>query len=330
MRAVVITQGEPSPSVSIEDLEPSLLGGDTLIAVEHSCINFKDAMVTQPGNRVARRSPVIGGVDLAGRVLEAPAGTFKPGTSVVVHGRGLGVSQHGGFAPLARVPHEWVTPLPDGLSTRSAMLAGTAGFTAVASLAKLEAVGISPGRGPILVTGASGGVGSIAILALASAGYEVVASTGKVAETKYLKTLGASQVIRRDAIDDRPERSLGSERWAGAIDCVGGSTLTAILRSLSYDGAVAASGLTGGSKLETSVYPFIVRGVSLLGIDSVEMPNDERRQVWGRLTRLLSPKALESILDGEVGLDGVPEKLVQVAAGQLRGRVLVTPESEPG
>jgi acrylyl-CoA reductase (NADPH) len=324
MRAVLITQGEPTPTVRFEDVEESVLEGEVLIDVEHSTINFKDAMVTQPGNRVARRSPLIGGVDLAGRIAEAPIGTYEPGTPVVVHGHGLGVSHHGGFAQRARVPLDWVTPLPPTLSTRAAMIAGTAGFTAMASIAKIEAAGIDPSKGPVLVTGATGGVGSTAVALLAAAGYEVVASTGKRAEAGYLQALGADRVIAREDIDDNHQRTLGSERWAAAIDCVGGRTLAAILRSLRYGGAVAASGLTGGTELSTNVYPFIVRAVSLLGVDAVEMEGLERLEVWARLAATISPATLESIVAVEVGLDGVPDQLAIIAAGDIRGRVLIT------
>ena len=327
MRAVLITQTDPTPSVAVVDFDESLLVGDTLIAVEHSTINFKDAMVTMQGNRVARQSPLIGGVDLAGTILECPDPRFPVGSSVIVHGHQLGVARHGGFAERARVDTEWVIAVPPSMSTRSAMIAGTAGFTAMASMMKIMNAGIQPGDGPILVTGATGGVGSASVLLLAQAGYEVVASSGKRDESEYLESLGAERVIGRDEIDNNPERTLGSERWAAAIDCVGGPTLTAILRSLRYGGVVAASGLTAGSTLETTVFPFIVRAVSLLGIDAVEINATERQAIWNELGSRLSKDDLERILDEEITLDDVPQKLEALRNGFMRGRVLITPDN---
>jgi acrylyl-CoA reductase (NADPH) len=322
MKAVVITQEDPQPTVEVRDVDEGLLEGDTVIAVEYSTLNFKDAMVTQAGNRVARRSPLIGGVDLAGRIVESADPALVPGTSVVAHCYGIGVSHHGGFASLARVPSSWVVPLGN-LTTRAAMIYGTAGFTAMASIQRLEHNGLTQGDGPILVTGATGGVGSTAVALLARAGYHVVASSGKASEHAYLTDLGAQEIIGRDEIDDKPERTLGTERWAGAIDCVGGSTLAAILRTLHYRGAVAASGLTGGNVFESTVYPFIVRANSLIGIDAVEMALDERTSIWHRLDGALEDAVLESIVASEIGLDDVPTYLREVASGAVRGRVLV-------
>jgi acrylyl-CoA reductase (NADPH) len=322
MKAVVITQEEPRPRVEVCEVDEELLEGDTVIAVEYSTLNFKDAMVTQAGNRVARRSPLIGGVDLAGRIIESADPALAPGTTVVAHCYGIGVSHHGGFAPLAKVPSPWVVPL-GRLTTRAAMILGTAGFTAMASIQRLEHHGLTPSMGPVLVTGATGGVGSTAVALLARAGYQVVASSGKAAEHAYLSTLGAHAVIGRDEIDDKPDRTLGSERWAGAIDCVGGSTLASILRTLHYRGAVAASGLTGGNSFETSVYPFIVRANALIGIDAVEMALDERTAIWHRLDDALDSQVLETIVAHEITLHEVPTLLRDVAGGAVRGRVLV-------
>ena len=323
MRAVVVTQNEDSPSVALQEFDQTSLEGEVLVAVAWSTINFKDAMVTQARNRVARRSPLIGGVDLAGRVVSDSTGSLNVGDEVIVHGHGLGVANHGGFAEFARVPAEWVVPLPDGLSLRESMIAGTAGFTAMASFIRLTSLGITPSSGPILVTGASGGVGSTAVALLGHAGFDVVASTGKSAESAYLLSLGAREVIGREDIDDAPQKTFGSERWAGAIDCVGGATLHSILRSLRYGGVVAASGLTGGSQLETTVYPFIVRGVSLLGIDAVEMPSDQRRAIWETFSVAMPKDILDSIVDLEIGLREVPSQLERVAHGAVRGRILI-------
>ena len=265
--------------LSLEDLPP----GEVLVAVEWSAVNYKDGMVARPGNRVARISPLVPGVDLVGTVVASDAPDVPVGSRVIAHGYDLGVARHGGFAHYARIPSDWVVPLPDGLSPRRAAVLGTAGFTAALSLHRLEHHGLRPGTGPLLVTGASGGVGGMAVVLAAARGYEVVASTGRTAEAPYLAGLGAAEVIGRDDLVVDPERTLGPERWAGAVDCVGGATLAAVLRSLRYGAAVAASGLTGGPALETSVYPFIVRNAALLGIDTVLTPIGERRAVWDEL-----------------------------------------------
>jgi acrylyl-CoA reductase (NADPH) len=296
--------------------------GDVLIRVDWSAVNYKDGMVGQAGNRVARISPLIPGVDLVGTVAAADA--YPAGQPVIVHGYDLGVAHHGGFAEFARVPADWVVPLPDGLSPRHAAIIGTAGFTAALSLRRLEIHGLAPGQGRVLVTGASGGVGSMSVALLASRGYEVVASTGKDREHPYLLGLGASEVIGRDLGGD-PARVLGPERWAGAVDCVGGQTLAAVLRSLRYGSGVAASGLTGGNALETSVYPFIVRGVALLGIDSVQTPIAERRKVWDQLVNAFDKSMLDDMVADEIGLQQLPDALSAIIAGGVRGRILVRP-----
>ncbi|MGH9096870.1 MAG: acryloyl-CoA reductase [Acidimicrobiales bacterium] len=304
---------------SVDDLP----AGDVLIRVDWSAVNYKDGMVAQPGNRVARISPLVPGVDLVGTVVTG--GGYDVGQPVIVHGHDLGVAHHGGFAAYARVPADWVVPLPDGLGPRQAAIIGTAGFTAALSLRRLEIHGLTPDRGPVLVTGSSGGVGSMSVALLASRGYEVVASTGKAGEHPYLTGLGATEVIGRDLGDNG--RVLGPERWAGAIDCVGGRTLAGVLRSLRYGAGVAASGLTGGNALETSVYPFIVRGVALLGIDSVQTPMAERREVWNQLAGAFDPSVLDDMAADQIGLDGVPAALAAIAAGSVRGRILVRPGS---
>ncbi|MGH9089054.1 MAG: acryloyl-CoA reductase, partial [Acidimicrobiales bacterium] len=305
-----------------EDLPP----GEVLVDVEWSAVNYKDAMVTVPGNRVARKSPLVPGVDLAGTVAASDDPDLAPGTPVLVHGYDLGVARHGGFATRARVPAGWVVPLPPDLDARRAMVIGTAGFTAVLSLRRLEQVGVAPGGGPVLVTGASGGVGSAAVAVLAGHGYEVVASTGKADEHDYLRRLGAAEVVGRDAVAGDEGRVLGVERWAAAVDCVGGSTLAAILRALRYGGAVAASGLTAGTDLATTVYPFIVRGVSLLGVDSVSVPLAARRAVWATMGGELAAPVLDDMVAAEIGLDGLDGALADMLGGQVRGRVLVRPD----
>ena len=244
---------------------------------------------------------------------------------MIVHGYDLGVARHGGFAAYARVPAAWVVPLPRGLSARQAAALGTAGFTAALSLHRLEQVGLTPGDGPLLVTGASGGVGGMAVALAAARGYEVVASTGRTGEQPYLEGLGAAEVIGRDGLVVAPERTLGPERWAGAVDCVGGATLAAVLRTLRYGAAVAASGLTGGSALETTVYPFIVRNVALLGVDTVSTPLEERIAVWEALAGGFPLDVLDTMVEGEVGLDGLEAVLADILAGRVRGRMLVRP-----
>jgi len=305
--------------------------GDVTVAVAWSSVNYKDAMVTVPGNRVARRSPLVPGVDLAGTVVATDDAAIPVGTPVVVHGHDLGVAHHGGFASLARVPASWVVPLPDGLDTRQAMVVGTAGFTAAMSVDALERWGVGPERGPVLVTGASGGVGSMAVAMLARRGYQVTASTGKVHEDAWLRALGATDVIGRDELLVAPERTLGPGRWAAAVDCVGGDMLAWVLRDLAYGGAVAASGLTGGSALATTVYPFITRGVALLGIDTVAVPTAQRQAVWRRIADPgdLRPEDLERFVAREVDLAGLPDALDAVLRAAVRGRILVRPPAPP-
>jgi acrylyl-CoA reductase (NADPH) len=282
-------------------------------------------MVTRPGNRVARISPLIPGVDLAGTVLDSNEPSIRVGQGVIAHGYDLGVAHHGGFSELARVPAGWVVPLPATLTTRRAATIGTAGFTAALSLHRLEHHGLEPASGPVLVTGASGGVGSMAVSLLASRGYQVVASTGKASEHDYLLGLGAAEVIDRDDLLGEPERTLGPERWAGAVDCVGGSTLSAVLRTLRYGAAVAASGLTGGNAFESTVYPFIVRSVSLIGIDTVQTPIAERRSVWEEMATDWPPEVLDRMVDQELTLDRLEPALERIMGGGVRGRVLVRP-----
>jgi len=309
-------------TLTIEDLPE----GEVVIEVAWSAVNYKDGMVTRPGNRVARTSPLVPGVDLVGTVAASDSPSVAVGSEVIVHGYDLGVARHGGFAGFARVPAAWVVPLPQGLTPRRAAALGTAGFTAALSLHRLEANGLRPSHGPVLVTGASGGVGGMAVALCAAKGYDVVASTGRTSERPYLEGLGASDVIGRDDLVVDPERTLGPERWAGAVDCVGGSTLAAVLRTLRYGAAVAASGLTGGSALETTVYPFIVRNVALLGIDTVSTPLAERIDVWAELAMGFPMDVLDSMVEGEVTLDGLGPALENILAGRVRGRMLVRPD----
>lgn len=324
--AFVARRHDERVETGVEELEESdLPQGEVLIAVEWSGLNYKDAMAVQPANKVARRSPLIPGVDLAGTVQASSDPAVAPGDAVLVHGYDLGVAHHGGFSQLARVPASWVVPLPASLDARQAMIVGTAGFTAHLSLRRLERLGLRPGEGPLVVTGASGGVGSMAVALAAHQGFEVVASSGKAEEHQYLRHLGASDVVGRDDLGVAEGRVLGPERWAGAIDCVGGATLSQVLRTLRYGGAVAASGLVAGTELATTVYPFIVRNVSLLGIDSVATPIEQRRALWEDLSLHLPTELLEDIVARQIGLDQLPEALSEQMAGRTRGRVLLHP-----
>ena len=311
------------PSV-VELTEGDLPAGDVLIRVEWSAINFKDAMVTRPGNRVARQFPLIPGVELAGSVEASESPDFSPGTRVLVQGYDLGVAHHGGFSAFARVPADWVVPLPDSLSCRHAAIIGLAGVTALMSLQRMRQHGTTTEDGPILVTGASGGVGSAAVALLANAGFEVVASSGKTAEHEYLKELGAAQVVGRQFTED-DGRTLGPQMWGGVVDCVGGTALAEALRTVRYGGAVAASGLTGGNNLETTVYPFIVRGVALLGIDTVATPIEERRALWAEMADVFPLEHCEDMVNEEIGLDGLTSALGRVLDAAVRGRILVAP-----
>ena len=305
-------------------VEPDLLPADGVtIRVHWSSVNYKDALATIPRGRVARISPLIPGVDLAGEVVQSDDPALPTGQQVIAHTIGLGESRHGGFAEYARVPAEWIVPLPDGLTMRQAMAIGTAGFTAGYSVHLLERHGLQPGNGPVLVTGATGGVGSVAVGVLAQRGYEVAASTGKTGETEYLHTLGATTVLSRQETSAPSDKPLESERWAGAVDSVGGATLAYVLRTLRYGAAVAASGLTGGAALQTTVMPFILRGVSLFGVDSVRMPIERRREIWQRMATDLRPRGLDDAITREVGLEELESVLDGILAGTVRGRTVV-------
>jgi putative YhdH/YhfP family quinone oxidoreductase len=292
-----------------------------LVDVQWSSVNYKDALASIPTGKVARISPIVPGIDLAGTLAE-DAGGLSAGTEVIGHGYDIGVARHGGFAERARVPAEWLVALPSGLSMRDAMVIGTAGFTAGLSVLALEDHGVKPGDGPVLVTGATGGVGSVALNLLAARGYEVVASTGKAGSHDYLRSLGAKDIVDRDTLSEPGGRALEKTVWAAAVDCVGGVTLANVLSRIDYGGAVAASGLTGGGQLPTTVMPFILRSVSLLGIDSVQTPIERRRAVWERLATDLKPSGLADI-GHEIGLDDLPGVLDGILTGSITGRNVV-------
>lgn len=299
--------------------------GTVTIKVAYSSVNYKDALAITPKGGVVREYPIIPGIDIAGEVVESEHADFKVGDQVVAHGYDIGTARHGGYAEYARVPGEWVVRL-DKLTPRDAATIGTAGFTAAMSVEALLDRGITPDDGPILVTGASGGVGSTSVDLLAAAGFEVVASTGKTDAAELLTSLGAAKVIGRLPEDpDAKIRPLGKAEWAGAVDCVGGNTLAYVLSTVKYGGAVAASGLTGGAALPTTVLPFILRGVALLGIDSVQLGIERRRVLWERLEEGLRPAHLDAIAT-EVPVRDVAKVLDQIRSGGTTGRFVVAVE----
>ncbi len=304
-------------SFAAADLPP----GEVVVRVAWSSVNFKDGLAVRPDGKVARISPLIPGIDLAGEVVATEAADIPVGTSVVAHGYELGVARHGGYAEYQRVPAGWVVPLAPGLTPREAMAIGTAGFTAAMSVVALEERGLTPDDGPVLVTGASGGVGGTALAILADRGYELWAVTGKPEEHARLGALGATGFLTREevAAEGKP---LESERWAGAVDAVGAASLPYVLRTLRTGAAVASSGNASGPALQTTVFPFILRGVALLGMDSVNVPIARRRWIWDRLATDLRPRALgESCV--EVTLDTLDEALDGIVAGSARGRWVV-------
>jgi putative YhdH/YhfP family quinone oxidoreductase len=302
--------------------------GEVTIRVDWSSINYKDALATIPKGQVARISPLVPGIDLAGEVVASDSDAVGVGDEVLVTGYDLGVAHHGGWARYARVPAEWVVALPDGLSPHDAMALGTAGLTAGLSIHALEAHGLTAADGPVLVLGASGGVGSTAVGALANAGYEVWAGTGKAGEHDYLRGLGAHEIVTREETTAESQRPLEKPRWAAVVDPVGGAGTAYALRTTRYGGAVALSGLTAGTSLPTTVLPFILRSVSLLGIDSVAASTGLRREVWSRLASDLRPRGLDDAIAREVDLEGIEPVLDALLAGEAVGRTVVRlPES---
>jgi acrylyl-CoA reductase (NADPH) len=289
--------------------------------VEYSTLNYKDGLALTGKAPVVRRFPMIAGIDFAGTVQSSSHPGWKPGDKVILNGWGLGETHLGGYAEKARVKGDWLVRLPQSMSTRQAMAIGTAGYTAMLAVMALERAGVAPARGAVVVTGAAGGVGSVAIALLAKLGYTVIASTGRPAEAGYLKGLGATEVIERKELTG-PVRPLSKERWAGGIDAVGSTTLANVLSMTRYGGAVAACGLAGGMDLPTSVAPFILRGVSLIGIDSVMCPLTMRQQAWGRLETDLD-QAKIAAMTAEIGLGEVIDAGARVVAGEVRGRIVV-------
>ena len=322
-RALLARQDGDVVTASIETLDMAdLPPGDVTIRVAYSSVNYKDALALTAGGGVVRDYPLVPGIDLTGEVVASQSPDFAVGDQVLAHGYDIGTGRHGGYGEYVRLPAEQVVAL-GSLTPREGAAIGTAGFTAAMSVEALQRHGIEPGDGPVVVTGASGGVGSVSVDLLAAAGYRVVASTGKPQAAELLTRLGAAEVIGRLPADPEAKpRPLAKARWAGAVDCVGGATLADVLSTLDYAGAVAASGLTGGAALHTTVMPFILRGVALLGIDSVQLPIGARRALWERLGGPLKPAHLEHLIH-EVDLADVLAVVDQVRAGAFTGRAVV-------
>jgi acrylyl-CoA reductase (NADPH) len=321
-RAYVVDKPDGRYKVEVRTLtEADLMDGDVTIRVTHSTVNYKDGLALTGKGPVVRKFPMIPGIDLSGEVVACSSGAFSPGDKVVLTGCGVGEVHYGAYAGMARLKSEWLVPLPPSLTPRQAMAVGTAGFTAMQCVIRLERQGLTPERGPVVVTGAAGGVGSVAVAILAGLGWHVVASTGRPAEADYLKRLGAAEVIDRAELSG-PAKPLARERWAAGVDSVGSHTLANVLSMTKYGGAVAACGLAQGMDLPTSVAPFILRNVDLLGVDSVGCPRDLRLEVWRRLGRDLDTAKLDAMTSA-IGFDDLPAIGAAILDGKVKGRVVV-------
>jgi acrylyl-CoA reductase (NADPH) len=321
-KALVASKSDAGQTVDWAELIPGdLMDGDVVVRVTHTTINYKDGLALTGRAPIVRRWPLIPGIDLAGTVESSTHPEFKPGDKVVLDGWGIGETHHGGYAELARVNGDWLVPLPPAFSTSQAMAIGTAGYTAMLAVLALEAHEIEPGKGPVLVTGAAGGVGSIAVSLLAKLGYEVIASTGRPAEADFLKRLGAHSIIERSELSGTA-RPLGKERWAGAIDVAGSNTLANAIAMTRYGGCVAACGLAQGMDLSTSVAPFILRSVTLTGIDSVMAPKAKRLKAWARLATDLDRNKLDELTQTRP-LSDVMALAPELLAGRVRGRIVL-------
>ena len=321
-KAIVVEKSDGGQKVGLTDFdEAHLMEGDVTVRVEWSTVNYKDGLAVTGKSPVVRRFPLIAGIDFAGTVESSSHPRWQPGDRVIANGWGLGETHHGGFAEKARVKGDWLVRLPERNSARGAMAIGTAGYTAMLAVMALERHGVTPRQGPVIVTGAAGGLGSIAVALLAKLGFSVIAATGRPAEADYLKTLGAREIIERQELIGAP-RPLGKERWAGGIDTVGSTMLANVLSMTRYGGAIAACGLAGGMDWPATVAPFILRGVTLIGIDSVMCPLERRRDAWKRLASDLAASKLAA-MTSEIDLSGVVEAGRRVLEGGIRGRVVV-------
>ena len=322
-KGILINKDEQGYQASVTDIDDKVLPeGDVTVSVSHSTINYKDALAITGKAPVVRTFPMIPGIDLVGEVEQSDSDKFKIGDKVLLNGFGVGEVHCGGLAEKARLKSEWLIPLPESLSAKQAMAIGTAGYTAMLCVLALEKQGVTPEKGDILVTGANGGVGSFAIVILAKLGYKVVASTGRMEESDYLTKLGASDVIDRNTLSE-PGRPLGKERWAAAIDSVGGHTLANVCAGIKYGGVVAACGLAQSIEFPATVAPFILRGVTLAGIDSVMRPLEDRIEAWSRLGDIIEPDMFEAVA-ADIGLNEVVETASKLLEGKVRGRVVVT------
>jgi putative YhdH/YhfP family quinone oxidoreductase len=323
-RAFVVNKTADSFTSGLKSLTlDDLPAGEVLVKVAYSSVNYKDALASIPEGKIVRNYPFVPGIDLSGVVAESSDPRFKPGNEVIATSYEIGVSHYGGFSEYARLKADWIVPLPAGLTLKEAMALGTAGFTAALAVHQLEKNGLKPENGPVLITGASGGVGSIAISILSKLGYTVAASTGKEDRHAYLKSLGATDILSRQETSTESARPLEKERWAGSVDAVGGSTLAYLIRTTRYGGSIAACGNTGGPNFSTTVFPFILRGVNLLGIDSVNCPMDLRRQLWQHLASDYKPTLLLDSISHEASLDELPQALTAILRGGVRGRTIV-------
>ncbi|MGC1559799.1 MAG: MDR family oxidoreductase [Bradyrhizobium sp.] len=321
-KAIRIDKADKGTTAALTQFdEADLMEGDVTVRVEWSTVNYKDGLAVTGRAPVVRRFPMIGGIDFAGTVEQSTHPQWKAGDKVICNGWGQGETHLGAYAEKARVKGDWLVRLPAGMSARDAMAIGTAGYTAMLAVLALERHGLAPASGPVVVTGAAGGVGSVAIAVLSKLGYHVIASTGRMSETEYLKNLGATEVIDRNELT-APAKPLARERWAGGVDSVGTTTLANLLSMTTYGGAIAACGLAGGMDLPTSVAPFILRGVCLLGIESVMCPIELRKTAWNRLVSDMDPGKLAEITH-EIGLDQVIDTAAKILAGQVRGRIVV-------
>lgn len=321
--ALVLTEDDGKVSSAVREMgTDELPAGDVTVRVTYSGLNYKDGMIVNGIGRLVRDYPHVPGIDFAGVVEASESDRYKPGDAVVLTGWRVGEVHWGGYAGMARVKSDWLVPLPDGLTDKRAMAIGTAGFTSMLCVAALQDHGVSPESGTVLVTGAAGGVGSVAVSILAKLGYTVAASTGREAQHEYLRSLGASEIVDRSELSEPSKRPLEGERFAGTVDTVGGTTLARVLAQTSYGGSVAACGLAGGANLEATVLPFLLRGVNLLGIDSVMQPYENRVRIWQRLVEDLPMERLDALTE-EIALKDVPNAASEILKGQVRGRLVV-------